>query len=135
MNKVILYGRLARDPEVTHISSGTAVCNFTVATDSSVKQRDGKWKKEVDYHRVQAWAKRGETIGQYFSKGDAILVTGKLKTRSYEKGGEKRYVTEVVLEDFEFGAKQDKQASFEGMGEKSAQQNEPSQDFDDDIPF
>jgi single-strand DNA-binding protein len=87
-NEVHLTGVLARDPEVRYTMSGKAVANFNVATI---------YEKSTEHHRCTAWEKQAERLGEHFHKGDFIQVVGRLQTRSYEKYGAKKYVTEVVI--------------------------------------
>ena len=100
MNKVILVGRLARDPELRTTTNGTSVCSFAIAVDRRFK-RDGQ--PTADFFNVTAWGKQGEIISQYLRKGRQIAISGRLQTRNYTANdGSKRYVTEVVLEEFDF---------------------------------
>jgi len=100
MNLVVLHGRLARDPEKRETTTGKAVISFTVAVKNNKKTENGYG---ADFINCTAWEKTGLTIAQYFAKGDPINVTGTLMTRSYEdKDGNKRTVTEVVVNSFEF---------------------------------
>ena len=98
INKVVLLGRLTKDPELRYAAgSGTAVCRFTVAINRQFK------KDETDFINCVAFGKTGETITQYLTKGRQIAVTGSIRTGSYESNsGEKRYTTHVVLDGFEF---------------------------------
>ena len=98
INKVVLLGRLTKDPELKYAaSSGTAGCRFTVAINRQFK------KDETDFINCVAFGKTGETIAQYITKGRQIAVTGSIRTGSYESNsGEKRYTTDVVLDGFEF---------------------------------
>ncbi|MCF7800698.1 MAG: single-stranded DNA-binding protein [Candidatus Marinimicrobia bacterium] len=97
VNKVILVGRLGQDPEVRYAPSGTAVANFTMATNEVRRDRDGNNQESTDWHKIVAFGKTAEFLEQYIKKGDMIYVEGKLQTRSWEdKDGVKRYVTEVV---------------------------------------
>lgn len=93
INKVILVGRLGKDPEGRHTNSGMAVCNFSVATDS---KRGGE--SATEWHEVVAWDKQAQFCTQYLSKGRLVYVEGRLQTRSWEdqNTGQKRYKTEVV---------------------------------------
>jgi single-strand DNA-binding protein len=103
MNKAILMGRLARDPEIRSTQSGISVCNFTVACDRRTKDERGDWKNEADFIPCIAWRQQGEFVNRYFSKGDRILVSGRIQPRSWDdKNGEKRYATEVIVEEVEF---------------------------------
>ena len=97
VNKVILVGRLGQDPEVRFAPSGTAVANFTLATNEVRRDRDGNNQEITDWHRIVAFGKTAEFVQQYINKGDMIYVEGKLQTRSWEdKDGIKRYMTEVL---------------------------------------
>ena len=98
MNKVILIGRLTKDPELRYAAgNGTAVCRFTVAINRQSK------KDETDFINCIAFGKTGETITQYFTKGSKIAITGNIRTGSYDaKDGTKRYTTDVIVETFEF---------------------------------
>ena len=98
MNKVILIGRLTKDPELRYAAgSGTAVCRFTVAINRQFK------KDETDFINCVAFGKTGETITQYLTKGRQIAVTGSIRTGSYDaQDGSKRYVTEVVADNVTF---------------------------------
>jgi single-strand DNA-binding protein len=100
MNKVILIGRLTRDPDLRFIaSSGTAVTTITLAVDRSFK-KDGQ--PEADFIRCVCYGKRAETIANYFSKGRLIAVSGRIETGSYDKDNVKVYTTNVIIEDFQF---------------------------------
>ncbi|WP_156298982.1 single-stranded DNA-binding protein [Streptobacillus canis] len=96
MNYVSLLGRLTRDPEVQYTGTGKAYLRFSIAV-----RRDND-KDEVDFINCVAWEKRAELIAQYFTKGQRILVTGRLSVSSYEKGGEKRYSTDILVGSIEF---------------------------------
>jgi single-strand DNA-binding protein len=97
VNKVVLVGRLGQDPKLTYLPSGNAVCEMSVATDEGYKDRDGNKVDRVEWHKVKAFGYTAEFCGKYLSKGRLIYVEGTLKTRSWEKDGEKRYVTEVAV--------------------------------------
>ena len=98
MNKVILIGRLTKDPELRYVAgSGTAVCRFTVAINRQFK------KDETDFINCVAFNKQGEAIAQYVTKGRQLAVTGSIRTGSYDgQDGVKRYTTDVIVESFEF---------------------------------
>ena len=100
MNKVILIGRLTKNPEMRQTQSGTSVCGFTIAVDKRIKQGD---EKKADFINCQAWQKTAEFITKYFEKGNKIAVVGRIETRTWEdKDGSKKYATEVIVEDAEF---------------------------------
>ena len=100
MNKVILMGRLTRDPDVRYTQSGKAVASFTLAID---RRRSGDGNQQVDFIPCIAWEKTADVISQYVTKGQKIAVEGRIQTRSYDaQDGNKRYVTEVVVQSMEF---------------------------------
>ena len=99
MNHFVGIGRLTRDPEVRYTQSGKACAKFTLAIDRR-KSSDGN--QQTDFISCVAWEKTAEVISQYVSKGRKIAVEGRIQTRSYEKDGTKRYVTEVVVGSMEF---------------------------------
>lgn len=100
MNKVVLVGRLARDPELRTTTTGKSVSSFSIAVDRRYKQEG---QPTADFFNVVAWGRQAEIINQYLGKGREIAINGRLQSRSYvAKDGTKRYVTEVVLEEFDF---------------------------------
>lgn len=118
LNKVVLIGRLGKDPEPKYTSSGTAVANFTIATNESYKDKDGKKVENTDWHRVVAWNKLAEICGQYLRKGSLVCVEGKIKTRSYDKDGAKHYITEIVADEMQMlsaESKAEKETSTDDM--------------------
>lgn len=101
LNKVILIGNLGKDPEVRHLDNGGVVANFSMATNESYKDKQGQKQTVTEWHSVVVWGKVAEIVEQYVKSGSLIYVEGKLKTRSWEdKDGNKRYTTEVVLEQY-----------------------------------
>jgi single-strand DNA-binding protein len=100
LNHVVLIGRLARDPELRHTASGTAVANFTLAVDRRPKP-DGN--KEADFIRVITWGKQGENCANYLAKGRLVAVDGRLQVRSYQgQDGQNHTSTEVITENVQF---------------------------------
>lgn len=129
MNKIILIGRLVRDPELSYTQGGKAVCKFTLAVD---RPYNGE-SKEADFINIIAWNKAGENAAKYLNKGRQTAVEGRLQIRSYDgNDGKKRYVTEVIADRVEFiggtvGAGAQKQED-ETFGEEV--------EFDEgDVPF
>lgn len=97
VNKVILIGRLGRDPEVRHTGSGTPVCNFTLATNERFKDRNGEWQDRTEWHRIVAWSRLAEQCANLLSKGKLCYIEGRLQTRDWnDREGNKRQTTEVV---------------------------------------
>lgn len=103
-NKVILMGNLTRDPETRTTPSGQSVTNFSIAVNRNWKDQSGQLQEQVSFFNCVAWARMGETIAQYLTKGSPILVSGRLDQRSWEdkESGQKRSTIEVVVEDFNF---------------------------------
>lgn len=97
VNKVILVGRLGKDPEVRHLENGATVANFSMATSETYKDRQtGEKREQTEWHNVVLWRGLAEVVEKYVKKGDMLYVEGKLRTRSWEKDGVTRYTTEVV---------------------------------------
>jgi single-strand DNA-binding protein len=151
VNKVILLGHLGKDAETKFTPSGTAVSNFTVATNRRWKdQQTGEWKEETDWHRCVLW--RSDNVSSYLLKGKQVYIEGRLQTRSFDdKEGQKRYVTEVVCDDLillssgrvEGGPgeySQSQPVSMPRGQQRSQPASAPGDDFsqaisDDDVPF
>ena len=101
VNKVILVGRLGKDPEVRHLENGATVANFSMATSETYKDRQtGERREQTEWHNVVLWRGLAEVAEKYVKKGDMIYVEGKLRTRSWEKDGVTRYTTEVVGDQY-----------------------------------
>jgi single-strand DNA-binding protein len=118
VNKVILVGRLGRDPEVRFTSGGQAVANFSLATDSSYKDKNGERQKKTEWHKIVVWGKQAEIAQQYLKKGSLIFIDGRLQSREWQdKEGQKKYTTEIVVNDFRMlGGKSDGMAAGAGAG-------------------
>jgi single-strand DNA-binding protein len=100
VNKVILVGRLGKEPEVRNLDNGAVVANFTLATSESYKDKTTGDKKEItEWHNIVLWRGLAEVAQKYLHKGDMVYVEGKLRTRSWEKEGVTRYTTEVVADN------------------------------------
>lgn len=144
INKVILYGNLTRDPELKALPTGNKVCNFALATNRTWKDQTGKKQEAVDYHNVVFFGKQAEVIAQWMHKGNALMVEGRLTTRSWDgQDGKKNYRTEVVGENFQFGPKggssSASSAPTSDSGSSSAEVDTieyPTEDLNpNDIPF
>ncbi|MGI6108465.1 MAG: single-stranded DNA-binding protein [Eubacteriaceae bacterium] len=136
MNVVILVGRLTKDPELRTTNSGKSVTSFSVAVNRQFKSEG---QPDADFFNVVAWGRQAEVINQYLRKGREIALRGRLQTRNYTaQDGSKRYVTEVVLESFDFiGGRGDSQGQSGGYQRSSqpaaAQTNDIPLDIDDDF--
>lgn len=126
MNRIILLGRLVRDPEVRYTPNGRVVCQFTLAVDRPFANQEGQ--READFIPVVIWGKQAETCGNSLTKGQRALVEGRLQIRSYDaKDGNKRYVTEVVADRFEFI---ERKGDFAGRSSQGQQGYAPAASMD-----
>ena len=97
VNKVILVGRLGRDPETRYTSGGQAVCNFSLATDETFKDRNGERQKRTEWHRIAMWGKLAEIGQQYLKKGSLVYIEGRFQSREWtDKEGNKRTSHDTV---------------------------------------
>jgi single-strand DNA-binding protein len=125
MNRVNLVGRLGKDPELRTTKSGTSTTTISLATTERRKAGD-KWEQYAEWHRLLLWGRSAENACKYLVKGSELAVTGRLQTRSYDKGGVKHYTTEVVVDDMDFiGAKASRASETAAVEGPTA----------DDIPF
>ena len=138
MNLVTLIGRLTRDPELKYSQSGKAFCKFSVAVTREYN------RDEADFINCVAWDKRAETIAEYLRKGRRIALQGRLNVRSYEQNGETKWITEVIVDKFDFidtTASGGSSASYEEKKSSNAEPNFSSENVnedpidDDDFPF
>ena len=99
-NKVQLIGNVGNEPEITTLENGKKVAKFSIATNESYKDSNGEKVQSTEWHNIIAWGKIAEIVENYVSKGKEIALEGKLTSRSYEsRSGEKRYITEVVVDE------------------------------------
>jgi len=150
VNKVILVGRLGRDPEVRFTSSGQPVANFSMATDETYKDRAGERQKRTEWHKIVIWGKQAEIAQKYLHKGSLIFVEGRIQTREYtDRDQNKRTSFEIVCNNFRMlGGRGDGAPAGGGGGGAAGEEAEtpapaaPAEDFshspevsDEDIPF
>lgn len=147
INKVTLIGNITRDTELKALPSGIKMISFGLATNRTWKDKEGNKQESAEFHNIVAFGKQAEVINQYCSKGDQLFIEGRLQTRSWEKeDGTKSYMTEIVLENFQFGNKiQKKEITQEKYIDDSVEEiktpSEDVYDFDgrtlnpDDVPF
>jgi len=143
VNKVFLIGRLGKDPVVKHFENGGAIAEFSLATNESYKDKDGNWKDITDWHNIKINNKfAAERAEKNLKKGMQIWVEGKIRTREYnDKDGNKRYITEIIVENFRMLGSKDgseggggnySQSSGSSISEEApATTSAP----DDDLPF
>ena len=150
LNKVMLIGRLGRDPEIRYSQQGLAVVNFSLATSEQWTDKNtGDRQEKTEWHRIVVFGKQAEICEKYLPKGSQVYIEGRLQTRNYEKDGQTHYITEIVVANFQFlDSKQDAQGTGGGYQKPDAV---PSNQFqgqtnpgmaggqepipDDDIPF
>jgi single-strand DNA-binding protein len=156
LNKVMLIGRLTRDPEIRTTPNGKNVASFSVATGYTWTDQSGQKKEQTEFHNVIAWGKLADIIGQYMKKGRQVYIEGRLQTSSWDDktDGKKRYKTEIVADNMiMLGSKPEGQASSSASNYpmpstpsrrtdmSASEQPEPSSDMPDiqidnnDIPF
>lgn len=129
VNKVILVGRIGRDPEVRHTQSGQPVASLSVATDESYKDKQGNKVEATEWHNVTAWGKTAEFIGAYLGKGRLVYVDGKLKTEKYtDQNGVEKYTTKIVADRVQALDKRPE-------GQQAAPQPEQAQGYDENKRF
>ncbi len=142
INKVILIGRLGKEPEVRHLESGVTVANFSLATSETYKDRQtGEKREQTEWHNIVLWRGLADVAEKYVKKGDMIYIEGKLRTRSWEKDGITRYATEVVGDNMTMlgggsGASSGEiqQSNSSSISEKPSD-TIPQSDVTDDLPF
>ncbi len=148
VNKVILVGRLGKDPETRYMTNGEAVTNATLATSENWKDKNGEKQERTEWHNLVFYRRLAEIAGEYLKKGAQIYVEGKLQTRKWQdKEGKDRYTTEIIVNEMQMlGSKAGGSSSFEVV-ESSAPSRAPASaarpapakggfdNFDDDIPF
>lgn len=138
VNKVILVGRLGKDPEIRYLPDGTMVTNFTMATDESYKDKNGEKVQKTEWHRIVAFRKLAEICGNYLTKGKMIFIEGKIQTRSWEdKEGVKRSTTEIIANDMKMLDSKGQGQTQEKSGDASyTAAPPPNPDTPlDDVPF
>lgn len=133
VNKAIIVGNVGKDPENRFMADGKAVCNFSVATTETWKDKNSGHKKEaVEWHRITAYGRTAEVCAEYLKKGSAVYVEGKIKTRKWQdKEGQDRYTTEIIA---------DNMVMLGGKSMNTDKTEQPAKqgvmaDLDDDLPY
>lgn len=150
VNKVILVGRLGKDPETRYMTNGEAVTNATMATSENWKDKSGEKQEKTEWHNLVFYRKLAEIAGEYLKKGSQLYVEGKLQTRKWEKDGVTRYTTEIIVNEMTMLGGKSTGGSFEVVenqpasapaarasapATKAAPAAKSIDNFDDDIPF
>ena len=130
LNKVILIGRLGRDPETRYMPNGEAVCNFSVATSETWNDRNGQRVERTEWHNITMYRKLAEIAGQYLRKGSQVYLEGKIQSHKYtDENGVERTAYEIIANEMKM---------LGGNAQTPAQKPQPAQaqeDIDDDVPF
>ena len=122
VNKFIVVGRLAKDPELVKLPNGTSKCEFTLVTSEKFT-KNGNSEEQSEFHNLTAWGKQADVIAQYKKKGEQLYVSAKKRTTSWDKDGKKQYKIEFHVVEFEF------------IGSAQNAQADNSAPEDDDLPF
>lgn len=137
LNKAQLIGHLGSDPDLKFTPSGQPVCNFSVATNETWKDKDGNKQERVEWHRIVVWGKLAEVCGKYLSKGRQAYIEGRIQTRNWEKDGVKHYMTEIVADEVKFlgGGEKEDGGGRSDRSDRGRNDGPPRAAPDDDIPF
>jgi single-strand DNA-binding protein len=137
LNKAMLFGNLTKDPEIRALPSGVKVASFGLATNRTYKDKNGVKQEKTDFHNIVVFGKQAELIGQYMKKGSPLYVEGRIESRSWDTpDGQKKYKTEIIVENFQFGPKQ----GSTGGGsytpkENASSKSSPSEDVGSEIKY
>jgi single-stranded DNA-binding protein len=143
LNKVILIGRLGKDPETRFMPNGEAVCNFSVATSESWNDRNGQRQERTEWHNIAMYRRLAEIAGQYLKKGSQVYLEGKIQSRKYQgKDGIERTAYEIIANEMKMlgggndgQQAQSAQAATATPPRRQAAPAAPTEDIDDDVPF
>ena len=146
VNKVILVGRLGRDPEARYTANQQPICSFAVATSRRYKDKEGNNQEQTEWHNISMFGKLAEIGNQYLKKGSQVYLEGRLQTNKSEKDGQTRYFTQIVADQMTMLGSKDGGASSNDAGMNQAAPASSSQptaapaassfdEFEDDIPF
>jgi single-strand DNA-binding protein len=140
LNKILILGKLGRDPELKYSAGGAAICNLSVAT-TEVWTQNGEKQERTEWHRVTVFGKIGENCAKYLTKGSSVYLEGRLQTRSWDdpKTNEKKYSTDIIATEVKFlstkkSGSSDNSASSDYSNEGADEQQNTSSSLDD-IPF
>jgi single-strand DNA-binding protein len=132
VNKVILLGNVGKDPEIRSTPSGTLVATLTLATSDRQKDAQGNWQDRTEWHNLVAFTRTAEIIRDYVKKGNKLYVEGKIQTRSWDdkESGQKRYRTEIIINDMSLLSGRDEGSSGGGYSRSSSSSSNSSASFD-----
>jgi single-strand DNA-binding protein len=151
VNKVILVGRLGKDPEIRSTPGGKSVAKFTVATDEKFTDKSGEKQERTEWHNIAAWDRLGEICGQYLKKGKLVYIEGSLRTESWDdkESGQKKYRTEIIAREMKmldrkgdegsgggsYGGGYSQSRGTTGSSKPSSSSSDNMQEDDEEVPF
>ena len=143
VNKVILIGRVGKDPEIRTISNGVKTASFSLATTEKYKDKEGKMQEKTQWHNIQAWEKKAELAEKFIKKGQILYVEGKLEYNTYEKEGIKHDISKITVRDLCFLSPKNSDENTKKNARQTASAKEEQQVDDDfgegssidDLPF
>ena len=145
VNRVILLGNLGRDPEIMTFDNGVKKASFSLATSESYKNREGNRVDTTEWHNIVMWRGLAEVAEKYLRKGNQVYIEGKIKTRSYEQDGIKKYVTEMFVDNMTMLGKRESGPGDQSTGSTTPAGQAPTQQApgndapieapEDDLPF
>jgi len=136
INKVILVGRVGKDPEVRHLDNNSVVARLTLATNETYKNKNGEKVTNTEWHNLVIWRSLAEIAGRYVKKGTMLYVEGKIRTRSWDdKDGNKRYTTEIEVDNFQMLSSRGDDAMNTGPSTPSQSNNMSGNEFAPDSDF
>jgi single-strand DNA-binding protein len=141
VNKVILIGRVGKDPELRYAPSGVAVASYSLATNSRQKSDDGSWEDLTEWHSIKSFGKNAEFTGEYVKKGTLLFVEGRIQTNSWEdQQGQKRYRTEIICSASQLLGSKSDDGNNHSQNENiektdTVEKTNNSNKEDDDLPF
>lgn len=137
VNKVLLIGNLGKDPEIRNTPGGTAVANFSIATSEKFKDKNGERQERTEWHRLVAFNRTAEVVGEYLHKGSKVFIEGRLQTRKWtDKEGVERYSTEIIVDNLQMlDGKPAGDRPAAPARQQPARGRRTDDEFDDDIPL
>lgn len=142
VNKVILVGRLGKDPEIRSTPNGSTVAKFSIATDDRYTDRNGEKQERTEWHNITAWGKLAEICGQYLRKGKLVYIEGSIRTDSWDdkETGQKKYRTEIWANQMQMLDRKGDESGgggggYAGAGRKNASTTAPAAEEEEDVPF
>ena len=136
LNKVLLIGRLGKEPEVVTLDSGSRLAKFSLATSEKFKNKEGESQESTEWHNIVIWGKLVDVVEKYLKKGDLVYIGGKIKTRQYETDNGTRYATDITAYELKMlGGGQREERSDNQVAAATPTKPQPESDSPDSLPF